>query len=453
MEAVWKEVKAVIKKSIPDHSYRMWIEPIKPSQGEDDSLVLACPNCFSKKRVQEHFSAIIESELKNVLGKGCRFSIVVAQHNGDAKQTKIKKTLQLSLPDINVRPHSGRMLRKEFTFDDFVVGANNDFAYSASLALASRKTSQQSTLFLKSSTGMGKSHLTQAIGHQILARFPGERVFYMTAEDFSSEMVQAFRHDVIDKFKQKYRNSCDVLLLEDLHYLSGKERSQVELAFTLDSLLEAGKKIIFSSCYSPVEIPRLNDKLRSRLSMSLISNIERPNFRTRTRILKRKAMGKGLRIPEKVLQYLASELTEDIRQLESGLIGVTAKASLLGSPVDISLAESVVKNIVRQRKTVTIDAIKKLVCKYYGISINDIVSRSRKQGIVRPRQIAMYLSRKYTDSPLQSIGRSFNRYHATALHAIGTIDKGLKVNAEMQKQVEFFKQKIQSGKFLDGAGA
>jgi chromosomal replication initiator protein len=148
-----------------------------------------------------------------------------------------------------------------------------------------------------------------------------------------------------------------------------------------------------------------------------------------------------------VVHYLASELTEDIRQLESGLIGVTAKASLLGSPIDLPLAESVVKNIVRQRRTITIDAIKKLVCKYYGISINDIVSRSRKQKIVRPRQVAMYLARKYTDSPLQAIGRSFNRYHATALYAIGTIEKGLKESGAVQKQVEFFRQKIQAGKF------
>lgn len=447
MEAVWKEVKAAIRERIPGHSFRMWIEPIKSHQDENGCLVLACPNCFSKKRVQENYGSIIESELKKSLGKVCDLTIVVSRQNGNGKQKAIRETFQLSLPDMNVRPHSGRLLRKDFTFDFFVVGGNNDFAYSASLALASRKNSMQNTLFLLSQTGMGKSHLTQAIGHQILSQFPGERVFYMTAEDFSNEMVQAFRHDAIDKFKKKYRNGCDVLLLEDVHYLSGKERTQVELAMTLDSLFEADKKIIFSSCYRPAEIPGLNDKLRSRLSLSLISNIEPPNFRTRARILNRKATMKGLRVPEKVIHYLASELTEDIRQLESGLIGVTAKASLLGSPIDLSLAESVVKNIVRQRETITIDAIKKLVCKYYGISVNDIVSRSRKQKVVRPRQVAMYLARKYTDSPLQAIGRSFNRYHATALHAIGKIEKGLKENGAVQKQVEFFRQKLQAGKF------
>ena len=294
---------------------------------------------------------------------------------------------------------------------------------------------------------MGKSHLSQAIGNYILSEHPSERVYYMTAEDFSNEMIHAFRHNSINKFKGKYRNQCDVLLLEDVHYLNGKERTQIELALTLDTLFESDKKIIFSSCCLPAEIPKLNDKLRSRLSYSLISTIEPPDFRTRVRILQKKAKHNGHKLPEDVINYLAGELTEDVRQLESGLIGVTAKSSLLGSPIDLTLAESVVKNIVRHRKNITIDAIKKLVCKYYSISIIDIVSSSRKQSIVRPRQIAIYLSRRYTDSPLQTIGRNFNRYHATALHSIGVVERGLKENGPMQKQVEFFCGRLESGKY------
>lgn len=444
MEAVWNAVKTAIKERIPGHSYQMWIEPIKPYEGDAESLVLACPNFFSKKRVQENYRSIIESELVNVLGRICEVTIIV--ENGNGRRSAGPGGIQLSLPDVNVRPYSGRLLRRDFTFDHFVVGGNNDFAYSASLSLASRKQSLQHSLFLLSQTGMGKSHLTQAVGHHILHQFPKERIFYITAEDFSHEMVQAFRNDTIDKFKDKYRNECDVLLLEDLHYLSGKERTQVELSMTLDTLFEADKKVIFSSCYRPSEIPKINDKLRSRLAASLISNIDPPSFRTRVRILKKKAATRGFKIPEKVLHYLASELTEDVRQLESGLIGVTAKASLLGAQIDQKLAESVVKNIVRQRSYITIDAIKKLVCKYYGISLDEIVSRSRKQSLVRPRQIAMYLARLYTDSPLQAIGRSFNRYHATALHAINAIERGVKENGAIQKQVEFFRQKLESGK-------
>jgi chromosomal replication initiator protein len=424
----------------------MWIDPLKMVKCNEYSIVLSSHNFFSKKRVLDNYGALIESELKRVTGRKYRLLIEVSKTKVHSKP-KEDNNFQLELPNITVCPHNGRLMRKDFTFDHFVVGGNNDFAYSASLSLASRKIAHQNSLFLLSKTGLGKSHLSQAIGNYILSEYPSERVYYMTADDFSNEMIHAFRHDSINKFKGKYRNQCDVLLLEDVHYLSGKERTQIELALTLDTLFESGKKIIFSSCCLPAEIPKINDKLRSRFSCSLISNIDPPDFRTRVKILQKKAMHNGYKLQEDVIHYLASELTEDVRQLESGLIGVTAKSSLLGAPIDLMLAESVVKNIVRHRKNITIDAIKKLVCKYYSISINDIVSRSRKQSIVRPRQIAIYLSRRYTDSPLQTIGRSFNRYHATALHSIGAVERGLKGNGPMQKQVEFLCSKLESGKF------
>lgn len=446
MESIWKEVKTAVRSRIPGHSFRMWIEPLEFKKGMQDAIILACPNYFSKKRVLDHYGKLIESEIQRAAGMPCGFTVEVAEQKNSAKSVK-DQDLQLPLPNINMRPHNGRFLKKDFTFDQFVVGGNNDFAYSASLSLASRRNSRQNSLFLLSKTGMGKSHLSQAISHYILSENPSERVYYMTAEDFSNEMVQAFRHDSINKFKARYRNGCDVLLLEDVHYLSGKERTQIELALTLDTLFESGKKIIFSSCYLPVDIPKLNDKLQSRLSSSLISNIEPPDFRTRIRILQKKALHNGYEMPEDVMQYLAGELTEDVRQLESGLIGVTAKSSLLGTPIDLALAESVVKNIVRQRKKITIDVIKKLVCKYYSISMDQIVSSSRKRSIVRPRQIAIYLSRMYTDAPLQAIGKSFNRYHATALHSINTVERAVKQNSPVQKQVEFLRLKLESGKF------
>jgi len=446
MEAIWGEAKASIKSQIPGHSFMMWIEPLEVVAGKGQGLVLSCPNAFSKKRVLDHYGALIESEVSRVSGRSCRLSVEVCRSKVVSK-FRAEDTFQLPLPNLNVRPHNGRLLRKDFTFDQFVVGGNNDFAYSASLSLASRKRGHETALFLLSKTGMGKSHLSQAVGHHILSQNPLDRVYYITAEDFSNEMIQAFREGSIGAFKEKYRNHCDVLLLEDVHYLSGKDRTQIELALTLDTLFEVGKKIIFSSCYLPADIPKLNDKLRSRLSYGLISVIEPPNFRTRVRILEKKASFNGHKIPQEVIHYLASELREDVRQLESGLIGVTAKSSLLGSPIDLDLAESVVRNIVRHRKNITVDAIKKLVCKYYDISTKDIVSNSRKQSIVRPRQVAIYLSRRYTDSPLQTIGRSFNRYHATALHSIAAVERGIKENSPVKTQVEFLCQKLDSGKF------
>jgi chromosomal replication initiator protein len=446
MKKSWNEVKASIKSRIPDHSFWMWIEPLRVARGDESGIVLYSPNFFSRKRVLEHYGALIESELKKILGKSCQLCIEISATNTLPKSQR-DETPQLALPNITVCPNNGRLLKKDFTFDRFVVGENNNFAYSASLSMASKKNGSQNALFLLSKTGMGKSHLSQAVGHHILSEYPSNRVYYMTAEDFSNEMVDAYQQNSINAFKQKYRNQCDVLLLEDVHYLRGKTRTQIELALTLDTLFEAGKKIIFSSCYLPTEIPKLDDQLRSRLSWSLISNIDPPDFRTRVRILKKKAWFNGYSVPEEVIHYLAAELTDDVRQLESGLIGVTAKSNLLGAPIKLKLAESVVKTIARQRKNITIDLIKKMVCKHYNISVSDIVSPSRKQSIVRPRQIAIYLSRRYTDASVQVIGKSFNRYHATALHSIGTVERGLKENGPLQKQVIFLCKKIDSGEF------
>jgi chromosomal replication initiator protein len=447
MDKAWKDIRASLKRRIPAHSFRMWIEPLDLHRDDNDDWVITCPNAFSRKRVQDHFGAVIEAELRRVLGDASgRIGYHVAgRRNGSRLDPEVH--LQLPLPSETIRPHNGRLLRRDFTFDHFVVGTGNDFAYSASLSLATRRECRQPALFLLAGTGLGKSHLSQAIGHHILDQAPEERVYYMTAEDFSNEMVQAYRHDAIDKFKTKYRQHCDVLLIEDVHYLSGKERTQIELAMTLDTLYEAGKRIIFSSSCLPSEIPKLHEKLQSRFSCGLISAIEPPNYRTRVRILQKKASLHNYRLPEPVLNYLASELVGDVRQLESGLNGVAAKSSLLGVPVDLVLAESIVKHIASQRKKITLEVIKMLVCKYYSVSLTDLVSRSRKQNFVRPRQMAIYLARRFTDAPLQTIGKTFNRYHATALHSIHCIEKGLKSDSAIQQQVEFFRQKLESGKF------
>ncbi|MBW2568137.1 MAG: chromosomal replication initiator protein DnaA [Deltaproteobacteria bacterium] len=446
MKSTWNNVKKAIKKQIPFHSFRMWIEPLAFVKFDGNCIFLSCTNTFSKKRIIDHYGTLIETEINNVSSNPCKFIIEINKKNSGTSKKK-NCDFQLPLPNENKYLLGGHFLRRDFTFDQFVVGNNNDFAYSASLSLASRKKGNQNSLFLLSKTGMGKSHLTQAVGHHILSEQTSDRVYYITAEDFSNEMVFAFRNNSIDKFKNKYRNECDVLLLEDVHYLSGKNRTQIELALTLDTLFEANKKIIFSSCYLPSDIPKLNNELKSRLSCSLISNIDSPNFRTRVRILQKKAKLNGYNVSEDIISYLAGELTEDIRQLESGLLGITARSSLLGISINRKLAENVVKNIIQQQKNITLDVIKKLVCKQYNISMNDIVSRSRKQNIVWPRQIAMYLSRMHTDAPLQTIGKSFNRYHATALHSIGVVEKGSRKDSAVKKQVEFLYRKLETGDF------
>jgi len=446
MEDIWKAAKNAVKGKIPEHSYRMWIEPIAFDKATSDGIAVLCPNLIYQKKIEAYYAGMIESEMDRLASRSCKLQVNVTGKSSKPSQRSIKHR-QLRLPHITPRQYSGRMLSGNYTFDQFVVGENNGFAYSAALSLASRKCNQQNALFLLSETGNGKSHLSQAIGHHILDAFPSERVCYITAEDFANEMVYAFQTNSINQFKDKYRGKCDVLLLEDVHYLTGKNRTQIELALTLDTLFDANKKIIFSSCYLPGDIPKLSDKLRSRLSCGLISAMESPDFKTRVRILRKKSRMNNYAMPDDVLDYLAGELTDNIRQLESGLIGVAAKSSLLGAAVDLDLAKSVVQNIARQKQVITIDLIKKIVCKYYKVTITELVSKSRKQRIVRPRQVAIFLSRRYTDQPLQSIGKSFNRYHATALHAINSVERGLKNDAPVRKHVEFLSNKLESGKF------
>jgi chromosomal replication initiator protein len=447
MEAVWNEIKSAVKEKIPEHCYKMWIEPIQFHKTTEEGVHLSCPNQFYKKRILSNYAKLMESEMSRVMGRPCNLILNVSKHPGRPVSGALPAQHQMLLPSIHSKTYSGRMLRHNFTFDEFVVGKSNGLAYSAALSLASRKTTQQNSVFLLSKTGNGKSHLSQAVGHHILSAFPGERVFYITAEDFTSEMTYSFQNNSIGKFKEKYQKQCDVLLLEDVHHLSGKDRTQQELALVLDTLFEADKKIIFSSCYLPGDIPKLNEKLRSRLNYGLISNIEKPEYKTRIKILKKKSAANGCRLPQEVTYYLADALCDNVRQLESGLIGVVAQSSLLGMDIDLNLAESVVKNIVRQQKTITIDVIKKLVCKQYKLSLKDLISRSRKQRIVKPRQVAIFLARRYTDQPLQAIGKSFNRYHATALHAIGCVERELKHDAPLKQHVKYLSNKLESGNF------
>jgi chromosomal replication initiator protein len=452
--AIWNNVKTSIKDQVPGHSYSMWIEPLEVIECCNEKIVLSCPNSFSKRRIESNYAPLIASEINKLTGNKLSLIFDVSKKNSNVKKVlnKQEETVydtipQLNLPNVNIWPKTGRMLRKNYTFERFVVGSNSDYAFSAAVSLASNKRSSQNSLYLLSKTGMGKTHLSQAMGHRILSKYPSDRVCYTTAEDFLNEMIYSFKNKTIEKFKKKYRTQCDVLLLEDIHFLTGKDYTQVELGQILDYMFDADKKIIFTSCYLPADIPKINDQLRSRLSSSLISSIDSPDFKTRVKILWQKSKENSYSFPSNIIDYLAEELSDDVRQLESGLAGVATKSSLLGAPIDLDLAQSVVKTIATKRKTITIDVIKKLVCKEYGIQTKEIVLPTRKRSIARPRQVAIYLSKIYTDQSLKTIGKSFNRIHATVLHSVGVVERAIQENSAFKKQVNFIREKLDSGKF------
>lgn len=456
MDVFWAQVKSQIKNAIPDHSYRMWIDPVEFLEVKDDCVCLSTPNEFFGRRLRDNYLDLFEKEFEK-LGQPVRIEFKSERSESKkcdsvcaATMSKSKPSsypVQASLPGFDPRFNSGRMLKKGYTFDDFVVGDNSSFAYSASLSLAEGKMNGAGMLYLLGKTGLGKSHLSQAVGHHVLTHHRSLRVYYVTAEDFTNEMIFALRNNTIDAFKEKYRKKCEVLILEDIHFLSGKKAIQKELAITLDYLLDANRKIIFSGCDLPDDIPKLDDPLRSRLTMGLVTEIKPPDFKTRVKILTKKSKHLNCIIPTPVTEYIAQELCDDVRQLESGLFGVAAKGQLLGCNIDIELAKSVLTNIRKNRKRITIDGIKKLVCKEYAVTEQDLVSKSRKKKIVKPRQVAIFLSRKYTDQPIKKIGSSFKRYHATAIYSVNAVEKELRQKGVLFEQVQYLSIKIESGKF------
>jgi len=459
MDSVWKKVKADLKTQVPLNNYMMWIEPLEFESAQPDTLVLNCPNAFSKKWVAGNYEKLIADRVCGLCGKPVHLRLEVAPPGtGTKKQapapdstvvssgTHTRSDAQLTLPAVQVKPATGRVLKADYTFDNFVVGNHNDFAYTAVLSLGARQQSGGRSLFLSSRPGMGKSHLAQALGHQTLKAQPGCRVYYTTVEDFSNEMVYAYTTKSSGAFKKKYRTGFDMLLIDDIHALAGKDRTQEELAMVVDYMLEADRKVLFAGCCLPGEIPKMNDQLKSRLSCGLITTMETPDFTTRVRILQKKARCYGYAVPQDILEYLADVLTEDVRQLESGLTNLATKSCLLGVPMDRDLAESIIKNMAVRNGAITLDAIKKMVCKAYGLAAKEIDSRSRKHRVAWPRQVAIYLSRRYTDHSLKAIGRSYNRYHATVLHSINTVEQAMKANRSVFQEVDYIIQKIESGK-------
>jgi chromosomal replication initiator protein len=458
-EVVWKDLRYHIKMQLPDNIFRMWIEPVQFLSCDGHILRLSSSNSYSVKRLKANYLTVFKEKLVKLGYSDIEIEFKAQKKQSSAEKNskksqinstsilKPKKSTQMTLPGMGLKFNNGRLLKKGFTFDDFVVGGNSDFAYSASLSLAHTRRNGHNILYILANTGLGKSHLSQAVGHHILTHRHSRSVYYVTAEDFTNEMINSINNKTIKQFKERYRKKCDVLILEDIHFLAGKYATQKELASTLDYLLDADKKIILTSYELPDAIPKLDAQLKSRLSIGLITEISPPDFGTRMKILDRKAKDYDYVMPRHVIEYIAQELNSNVRQLESGLHSIAIKGQLMGDNIDIDLARSVVGNIVDINNRISIDAIKKLVCREFAISEKEIISPSRQKKFSKARQIAIFLSRKYTDQSLKLIGNNFNRYHATVIYAINAVEKELKQKGELFGQINYLSKKIETGKF------
>jgi len=444
MKDIWAAVKKRIEKRIPKNSYSLWIKPIQFLQKKGNTIYLGCPNKFSCKWISENYYSVIKDCFFEVTKERYEIKLKVIPRQKEDRSRSIYTPDQLFINDVFQAKGPRRIrLNQNFVFERFVVGPCNEFAYHASTEIAKSEEWRYGALFLLGETGLGKTHLSQAVGHWILNKDPEKRVIYVTAEDFMNELIYSIRRKQVDSFKERYRKACDVLLLEEVHFLSGKEKTQIELAHTIDSLINDGKKIIFTSSLPPNKIPRLSKELTSRFSSGLITPIDFPDYETRFKIVSQKSKEKKINLTEDIIDFLASKIKRDIRQIESIINYLKARSEMMKQKIDLDLVKEAVAHFVpEEEKIISLGEIMDIVCKHYRIDPDNLRSRSRKKIYTNARNIYVYLARKYTDKSITEIGKSINRAHSTVTYGLEKVKQGIKQNSEIKKQIEFLDKKI-----------
>jgi len=439
----WQKVKTILKKSLSESIFSLWIDPILGAQTDDTHLELICPDQFFASWINEHYLGLIREALA-LCGHG-GVEVCCAVRPGGARHGlafAAGTREQLRLPSIPERRTNLRTLHPRYTFDEFMVGDSNALAHSACYALASGDTSLGRCLYIDAGTGLGKSHLTHAVAHHVTSSTPSVRLHYVTAQQLTGEMVRAIKNNSMEQFKEKYQRHCDMLLVEDVHSLAGRVKTQAELADVFDSLMESGKTIVLTGGVAPRDIANIDDSMRSRFSSGLVTSINPPDLHTRVVIIKRKAKNHHLALPEEVVIYLAESIRGDVRQIESAVIGLKAKSCLLKITPDLAMAKEVARNIVGHRQELSSEVVRDFVARQFKVPVSDLRSKSRKKSITFPRQVAMYLARKHTEQALSDIGSAFNRDHSTVVHSVRVITETISRNGSVRGQIEHLSEKM-----------
>jgi len=442
---LWNEVKELLKNKLPEAVQHLWIEPLTCIKADENHIELACPDKFFCSWVKENYLKVMQESLVQ-LGKASaqiHFSVGPDSANEQAALLLENSTQkQLRLPAMPEAYSNIRNLHPRYTFEEFMVGESNLLAHSACNAIANGETSFGSSLYINAGTGLGKSHLTHAVAHTIVNNYPGTRLFYLTAQQFSSEMVSRIKSNSMDEFKTKYHNNCDVLLIEDVQSLTGKVKTQEELNELLDVMIKSGRRIILTGSNAPRELTNIDEGFRSRMSAGLISKINPPDLQTSRLIIKRKAVNCKLQLEEDLVEYLAQCIRGDIRKLESAIVGLKAKSTLLQKNPDLAMAKEVVAEIIGNSQELSAELIRDFIARQFKVSVADMQSKSRKKTVTFPRQVSMYLARKYTEQGLVEIGKAFNRDHSTVLHSVRVISAAMSRNGSIRGQVELLAEKM-----------
>jgi chromosomal replication initiator protein len=437
VSTLWPRVLDLLKNELTEISFNTWIKTISPISLNSNTLELGVPTDFNKGIIESRYMPLILNAVKQVTSKEINVVVTVPSQEPQKKETanednSYSEDLQNSV------------LNPKYTFDTFVIGNGNRLAHAASVAVAEAPAKAYNPLFLYGGVGLGKTHLMHAIGHYILSQNPKSKVLYVSSEKFTNELINAIKDDRNEEFRSKYRN-IDVLLIDDIQFIGGKERTQEEFFHTFNALYEANKQIIISSDRPPKEINTLEDRLRSRFEWGLTADIQSPDLETRIAILQKKAQLEKLNVPNEVLVFIADKVVSNIRELEGALNRVIAYSSLTETEISVDLCSEALKELLTSsnNKIISTDYIIDIVARYYDLRPEEFKSQKRNRSISYPRQIAMYLCRDIIGMSLPKIGLEFGgRDHTTVIHAITKIEEDIASNMEIKRTVEELKRNI-----------
>ncbi|OGQ35419.1 MAG: chromosomal replication initiation protein DnaA [Deltaproteobacteria bacterium RIFCSPHIGHO2_12_FULL_43_9] len=455
---IWIKALAGIKQRINDQGFKTWIDPLKALRLEGDEIEISVPNVFFVEWINEQYLDILKEEIARIINRNLeiRFlveDVVPLQNNllkkAIEKNEKLEarensggvKTSEITPPAL--KPY-GEQLNPKYSFDNFVVGSSNQFAHAAAYCVAEQPGNTYNPLFIFGGVGLGKTHLLNAIGSQILRKNPRTRIFYLPAEKFANELINSIRYEKMEQFRGKYRDHLDVLLMDDIQFIAGKERTMEEFFHTFNSLYGSRKQIVVTSDKFPKDIQGLEERLQTRFGWGLIADIQPPEMETRLAILKTKAELEDIYLPEDVAMFLASHIKSNIRELEGSLIRIGAFSSLTGMEISVDLAKEVLNKILQEEgEEITVEGIQKAVSAHFDIKLIDLKSQKKLKILSLPRQIAMFLTRKYTKKSFPDIGKAFGgKDHSTVIHAVNKIEASLKEDLLIKQHVDAIARRI-----------
>jgi chromosomal replication initiator protein len=449
---VWEAVKADFSNIFPPDVYQTWFEPIVVFEETEHGIVLGVQNDFAAIWIQENYLDVIAEKLTLAVGHQINVSLRVVKGEGPSnpptKQRKQPQATKNSAGKANSKLIEPCLINPKNTFENFVVGSGNQMPHAACIAVASAPGRAYNPLFLYGDTGLGKTHLMQAVAHRILSQMPKTHIVYTSTEKFTNEFIDAIQQNGLPNFRQKYRN-VDVLLVDDIHFLSGKERIQEEFFHTFNELFESQKQILLCSDRPASEIAKLESRLVSRFQWGLATDIQAPDLETRIAILVKKAAAMDLHLPRDVIECLATRVSSNVRRLEGALIRLASYSALTNAPINVEIVEHLLHDLFNEEvvSQISIEHVQQKVAEYYRLKLADMVSKRRPANIAFPRQVAMYLCRVMTTQSLADIGNEFGgRDHGTVIHACKTVENMIDQDASIKKTVEYLQKLISTSK-------